>query len=464
MSNRIDMHLDERFYAISRLSKIHLNSDEKSKIQAFLEGIQDSLEDQKSVFQYCLKFKLAPWIFLQLLQHNFLHLFSQEVIALFEEEHGKISTQNSNRNEEAVRFLQKFEDKGIEAIILKGNYFSHTIYKDVGYKRMNDFDMLIQAKRWGDIQDIFNELDYIPLGFGWTGEKQEPAKFSHVGTPFISNNFHCIIGTQWGLKSPTTRYSVRTEELWKDKSEFQFYEVPTYGLSPEHNLLHLILHMGIYKCGIRDCMDVYNVWMSHEFDEDKLVELFTRAKAIEKAYFTLTLSNICSGVIPETLLEKLRTKSKNSFVVRRLAGRLKMIQKGHDLHSSYNDYFQDIEKEVIYFNLYFEFHVKLKFYGKILQKTLFPDLTHSLKFLDKNYESPSFFTKLKGRLKAPYYIFSLIAEEIGWRFTMLLFFKLFFDLLFSIKNYFVKTESYFDYLKNRGINPRDVQKCVQNVQ
>ena len=61
-------------------------------------------------------------------------------------------------------------------------------------------------------------------------------------------------------------------------------------------------------------------------------------------------------------------------------------------------------------------------------------------------------------------MFSLIAQEIGWLFTFLLFLKLFIDLLFSLKNYLIKKESYFDYLKKRGIDPKTIEKVVKNIQ
>jgi hypothetical protein len=132
--------------------------------------------------------------------------FAPKIQREFEDFYKKIKNQNENRNKEALNFLQKFEDKAIDVVILKGNLLLNTIYNDVGYKKMNDFDMLIHSKDWKAVQTIYEELKYIPLGFGWAGEKQEPAKFSHTGMSFISPNYHCITGTQWGLKSPTSSY------------------------------------------------------------------------------------------------------------------------------------------------------------------------------------------------------------------------------------------------------------------
>ena len=93
----------------------------------------------------------------------------------------------------------------------------------------------------------------------------------------------------------------------------------------------------------------------------------------------------------------------------------------------------------------------------------FPKTQVALKINDKTH-APHVWNKCISKLKAPYFVFSLISQEIGWKFTILLFVKLFFDLLFSVKNYFVKSESYFDYLTQRGIDPQDIEKAVKQIQ
>ena len=327
---------------------------------------------------------------------------------------------------------------------------------------MNDFDILVQMEDWDKIQDIYLELGYIPLGFGWSGEKEKPARFSHVGMSFISPDYKCIIGTQWGLKSPTTAYSVDIEDAWNTAVDFDFYGVPVKALSPEYNLLHLILHMGVFKCGIRDCMDVYNLLLTEEIHYERFWEIVQRSNAIDKAWFTLRLCNLCCPAFSTEQLEAYDSK-KNNFLRRRLKKRLIVANDTSDFQVSYNDYFQDVEKEVIYFNLFPKFHRKLFFYFRIIRMAFFPASKIALKLNDKAHK-PSVWNKFSSRIKAPYFVFSLIAQEIGWKFTILLFLKLFVDLLISLKNYFVPVESYFDYLKKKGVDPGEIEKTVKNIQ
>lgn len=449
------------FQIAALLSKVTFSNEEKEQAASYLKNISSDAVAQEKFFNYCKIWKLAPWICSQLKKHNLFHLLSVHIQEQFNEIHLKIKEENEKRNREAVRFLKKFKEENIDVIVLKGNLFAHTVYQETGYKRMNDFDILVRQENWEKVQDIYFNLGYIPLGFGWSGEKQKAAKFSHVGMSFISPDFTCIVGTQWGLKSPTTNFNVPIEEAWQTAGDFNFNGVLVKQLSPAFNILHLVLHMGIYKCGIRDMMDVYNVLITSEIDEDELIRLIQKSNTVNKAYFTFHLSSICSTSL-KPILNKLSPHG-NSFTIRRLKKRLLVNERTGDIHNSYNDYFQDVEKIVIYFNLFPQFHKKLFLYFKILKSIYLPKIETSLKFIDKS-DQAGIINITKARIKAPYFVFSLIAQEIGWKFTILLFLKLFIDLLLSFKNYFIKKESYFDYLTKRGIDPKTIEKVVKNIQ
>ncbi len=451
------------FYATSRLAKVQPTPTELSRASDFVMGLRGKADEQAAFFAYCKQWKLAPWLCTQLQKHGLWEGLNGETQAAFQEMHSRVQTQNDNRFAEATRFLQEFEKQGIDVAILKGNFLIHSLYHDTGYKKMNDFDMLVHMEDWGRIQDIFFGLDYIPLGFGWSGEKQEPTKFSHTGIPFISRNYHCITGTQWGLKSPTARYTVDLDEAWAQSRDFDFYGLKLKQLSPSYNLLHLILHMGVYKCGIRDCMDVYNLLQQHpDLDEDELVDLFARSNATDKARFTLQLTDLCAEVVSPTLLEKL-DQPRGGYLPRRLASRQQLVEKTGDMQHAYHDYFQDIEHTLFNFNLYPRFHQRLYSFFKLNGLIVWPRSEIMRKLSDLTPDA-SLGQKIQARIKAPYLVFALIAEEIGWGITMLLFAKLSVDLVMSLKNYFVKQPSYLDYLKERGVNPKDIMKAVKEIQ
>ncbi len=455
--------MENKFYIAARLAKININPDEKYRINQYFLELSIDQQNQNDFFQYCKNWKLAPWIYLQMNRLDLIDKLSEKTQQDFKTIYNKVRSENENRNKEAIRFLTEFKTEGIQVALLKGNLFLHQVYGDVGYKKMNDFDMLIHLEDWPKVQEIYFKLGYIPLGFGWGGEKGKAAKYSHAGLSFISPNFQCITGTQWGLKSPTSKYTVQADDIWQNTKEFEFGGLEIRQLSAEYNLLHLILHMGIYKCGIRDCMDIYNLLLSEEhFNENKFVELCKKSDAVDKAWFTLQLTNLCSGSIPESLLEKLSPVKKN-FLGKRLDSRLKMALKTGDMQLSYNDYFHEVEMTVFYFSLYHHFHKKLFLYLYLVKLMFWPKANLLQKMADFSSD-PGVLKWIGARIKAPFLTFSLIGEEIGLKITLLLFVKMLFDTIISVKNYFIKKETYFEYLKNRGLNPDDIKRAVKEIQ
>jgi len=221
--------------------------------------------------------------------------------------------------------------------------------------------------------------------------------------------------------------------------------------------------MGTYKCGIRDCMDIYNLLLvKSEFDEDLFVQICKESNATDKAYFTLLLSQLCCNSISQSLIDKLNP-SKNSFIIRRLKARIKMYEKTGDMQLSYNDYFHDVEMIVFYFSLFHTFHKKIALYLKLVQ-SLFLVKKKAAYTLSDLTNDATIWQKIKARILAPYYVFSLIGEEIGVGVTILLFIKMFIDSLISIKNYWFKKMSYFQFLKNEGIDSKEIISVVKGIQ
>src|SRR5690606_37386309 len=141
--------------------------------------------------------------------------------------------------------------------------------------------------------------------------------------------------------SPTTSYHVDIDNLWDSTQDFNFCGVAVKSLSPEYNLLHLILHMGVFKCGIRDFMDVYNLMRTQEINEDEFKRLVKIANAEQKTRFTMTLCNLCCPVFSQKLICEIAPRNQG-FLGRRLRKRLQTMESTSDFQASYNDYFQDI--------------------------------------------------------------------------------------------------------------------------
>ena len=393
------------FKITALLCHIKLTPRELEECKVALVSLHSNNANQHKFFEYCFEYKMAPWIYLQLQKHDFLQLFDDDIKELFKNTHEDVKKENENRNKVAKQFLQAFHENNIDVIILKGNSFIHTIYKDTGYKKMNDFDILIKFEDWPKIEQIYYDFGYIAL---------------------------------------------------------DFYGIPCKQLSPEYNLLHLILHLGVYKCGIRDCMDLFNLIQTTNINKEKLFAIIEKSKAKEKSFYALKMCNLCSPYIPSGWIEHLEVDS-SSFIITRLKKRFEMFKETKDFHGSYNDYFQDIEKNVIHLYLFPHFHKRFKYLLKVIRLLYFPEMKDALKFIDKSHK-PKLFNRMKARLLGPWFSFSMIAQEIGWKYGILLFVKMCFDTLISPINYFISKESYFQYLKRKGIESSKILKLVDNVQ
>ena len=454
--------MNRNYNIAGRITKVRYNEDDLSQITAFLNEIQADESLQNDFFDYCRNTKIAAWVYIRIKDCCFLDYLNAKVVLLFEKEFQKILLQNEQRNDAVMPVLRAFVENNIDVIVLKGNVFTQTIYKSFGYKRMNDFDILIKKEDWSKIQDIYQKLNFIPLGFGWTGEKHQATNFSHTGIPYISRNLKCMIGSQWGLKAPTSSYKFDSNEIWETAEDYDFKGLKVKKLSAKNNLLHLVLHLGVYKCGVRDCMDIYNLLLTEDTEKYNFAKIFSDANGLDKAFFAFNLCHKMAG-IPDTETLSLVNDIKPSLLKKIYHKRIKAIDESQNWQVSYNDYFQDIEKNVVYFNIYHELHVKLKIYVRIIQQIFFPKPEMALKFIEKSHQ-PTILNKIKAFFIAPFYVLALLAEEIGLQATLYILVKLFFNLLGSITNYFIPKQNYFDYLDKQNIDPKTVKNLVNNVQ
>ncbi|MBC7438840.1 MAG: nucleotidyltransferase family protein [Flavobacterium sp.] len=454
--------MNKNYNIAGRITKVKYNEDDLSQITAFLNEIQADESRQNDFFDYCKNTKIAAWVYIRIKDCHFVDYLNAEVVSLFEKEFQKILLQNEQRNDAVIPILKSFVENDIDVIVLKGNVFTQTIYKSFGYKRMNDFDILIKKEDWSKIQDIYQKLNFIPLGFGWTGEKHQATNFSHTGIPYISRNLKCMIGSQWGLKAPTSSYKFNINEIWETAEDYDFKGIKVKKLSAKNNLLHLVLHLGIYKCGVRDCMDIYNLLLTENIEKYNFAKIFIDANGLVKAFFAFNLCHKMAS-IPDSETLNLVDNTKPSLLKKIYHKRIKAIDESQNWQVSYNDYFQDIEKNVVYFNIYHEFHVKLKIYVRIIQQIFFPKSEMALKFIEKSHQ-PTILNKIKAFFIAPFYVLALLSEEIGLQATLYILVKLFFNLIESISNYFIPQQNYFDYLEKQNIDPKTVKNLVNNVQ
>jgi hypothetical protein len=404
----------------------HVNPGKEE--QQVIETIRQ-VQDWGSWYQVALFNKVVPICYYSLKQLNLNNQLPAAVWMKMEQEALTVRKKNELRNEEAAIFLKQFEIKNIPVVLLKGVAFGETIYHNPFYKRMNDIDILIKKEDISSVYDIYDSLDYFYIGERISGSKKKSDKVSHLSPPFVSRNYACVIGTQWGIKTSLSPYTINYEKIWNRVSPLTFQGIALKTLSPEDNLHHLCLHLGYFKISVRDMMDLYNLLRVYkeQFNWDLFYAIVAESKSENPVYFGLMLSNYCYP-LPQAGLFLQRIESRvTSHYKKAVQWKTRSMDVFFHLHS---DHIQTIEKAISVFDSTSYFPEKLRYFFKLWKCIMLPPKKEVICM--SGLYKPTFFQLLKARITIPFKIFRVIASEIGWILVFLLIMKTWVSLIFSL--------------------------------
>jgi hypothetical protein len=217
------------------------------------------------------------------------------------------------------RLVNEFNSLEIRLIPLKGGLLGPVIYGDSGYKKMNDFDFLVEFK------DAIRAVEAIKkLGFVSMGEKigkREVSPKSHHSPPFFSPDLTCVLGVHWNLCQLRSGYQIDRDELWRNTHEINLGSGKAYRMDWEYHLAHLCVHLPFYKIGVRELADVYNLILFAEpaLDLEKFAAIINRWQAAGPAYRVLTLAAAAvatdvPGFVPAKFLDEFKLAADDHWV------------------------------------------------------------------------------------------------------------------------------------------------------
>ena len=255
----------------------------------------------------------------------------------------RVKEVNEQRLQKARSVFGALQERGIPVCVLKGVLFGETVYAEPGYKRMNDVDFLVRREDIARLPPIYSELGYLPIAERVGRRRDLQLRVSHHLPPYVSVDLRCVLGTQWGLKSPLLGMHIDTGAMWRRACAFDFYGLSLQRLSATDNLFHLCIHLGRFKSGLRDVMDIYNLARAApmEVDYDLFARLVRDAGAEDLAYHALTLAHrvcpssdferVASELAPRVsrfMRETVEKKTRELTVLVRLcSGYLSTIEK-----------------------------------------------------------------------------------------------------------------------------------------
>ncbi|MDD4974733.1 MAG: nucleotidyltransferase family protein [Bacteriovorax sp.] len=376
--------------------------------------------------------KVGANLFLQLKRLNFP--IPASLLLPLEETYQKIRAKNIRRLEVGLPILNELKKANIEVIILKGNAIAEEIFQDIGYKPMNDIDILVKKEDLAAIYEIFlknHMLTAAPL----ESDIRKQEKYSHHWPPFFDKKLEVFLGTHWNIAAPTRGLDIPVQDFWKDKEKFELMGETYFRLAPKHFLLHLCVHLNSAKTGLREIGDIVKLIEARESDllASEFVEMVIKAHAENEVYEALSLvAALRAFPFTEAVLKKLDQLILDEHFKKKVQKRLSPRHK--ILHIRTN-YISKIEKTFALFMLTEAPVEKSLLLAKMWKLYLLVPGPEALR-LAYDFPEASLFKKITARLVAPIKISRVFINDLG----LLIF------LIVTMRHQWVLSSSYGTYI------------------
>ncbi|MBF0548739.1 MAG: nucleotidyltransferase family protein [Candidatus Riflebacteria bacterium] len=316
---------------------------------------------------------IAPLVYLNIMRAELTTLLPPNVLSGLENRYTEIQAKNTARSIVSNELFERFSKAGVPVIALKGVLFAETIYKDVGYKKMNDLDIFIHFKNVQEIKQIYSEMGLAPLALLEGGDEEENETKSYHLPAYVSQDLKFVVGTHWMLCSPKLGFKLNQKKLWDDSLPITINGKPARALSPKDALHHLVVHFHYYKTGLKELSDFINLIRSvPKFPWTEFSDEIANAGTWTPAFRTLSLVHtLFPALVPDELLSKCKNKAEHWTArdTRALCNRRDILLTSRSVYSS------EIEKAYLAFSFENAFFNKLPWFLTFWKRLFFPPQT-----------------------------------------------------------------------------------------
>ena len=131
--------------------------------------------------------------------------------------------------------VEKFLEKGIEAIVLKGVALAAAVYESPGLRMTDDLDLLVSPADLAAGAGVFGAL-----GFKQAASSRLPPDLHHL--PAFHKEDRLQVELHWDIVPSSAPGTIAPEKLWERSRPIKIGTADTRMLGPEHLLLHAALH------------------------------------------------------------------------------------------------------------------------------------------------------------------------------------------------------------------------------
>jgi hypothetical protein len=396
---------------------------------AWLAAHVPRLEDADELWRLADDNRVAPRVHAELARLGLLGHLPEGVRERFSTEAARVAEQNRRRLEAAAPILRALVDRGVDVVALKGAAFAGPLYGDLGYKRMNDVDLLVPQDRIRDVIAVYRDAGLIAIGERVAKDPERQLRVTHHLPPYVSRDLACVLGTQWSFRSPLLGHRFDLDAVRARARPLDLAGVPVRALGPEDAIHHVALHLERYKTGARDLMDLHNLVAVHRetLDWALLRREVERAGTEEDVWYALTLAQ-AHRPFPEVEALLSALSPRVSPFVRRVARA--RTRSTRVLLRTCSRQFAAIEKAVSAFNATDVFAEKLPRYLAGWGTIFWPPAEDVRKIVAE--PDGGRWSLVTGRARAPVHLLRAIAGEIGGLLLLGLAVKSTFDLAASL--------------------------------
>ncbi|MFC1804880.1 nucleotidyltransferase family protein [Candidatus Omnitrophota bacterium] len=237
----------------------------------------------------------------------------EEALDKFKSAYYLLQLQNQRRYQGLGKLLEAFNQEKIPALLYKGGALAEIIYRDIAFRPMQDFDLLVKPQDWPRIKNILLRLGYtLPP----TAEVLSRSGEDHIGCGNSSGTGVEFKFNLFWLDWP----DFKKASIWQEALQTKVAGKPVLIPSAEDHLLLLCLslirhrYQGlIWFCDINELVSFY----AKEIDWAKVVNKAKQKRISTFVYYGLFLTKeIFESAIPQDVLRKLSP----DYLQRRLFG------------------------------------------------------------------------------------------------------------------------------------------------
>lgn len=377
----------------------------------------------------------------------------QEIFLRWKKRAQEVDQTQQLRLKSALPVLDFFSENDIPWILLKGQSLAEEVYGISAYKQMNDIDILVQP---ANLTKIFNFLKYLKYVSVMQLSEENPRgqeKYSHHWPPFLSQDFSCIWGIYWSLVSPVKKYHLDLESIWKRAQITNFAGRKVLRLQAEDILHHLCLHLNLYKSGLKEVQDIYNLVRHFDRTEKSFnwllfAEQIHHTGSYDEVYHAFRTAYAYSGLssldeFAKTLEDKISNRMKN-FVLKKCLSPQRLLQ-------SRSTYSSRIEKNYAFFTITESPLEKLYFLLKMWTLLLLPPMSELLK-ISYSESKPSLLRKIKLRMMAPSLASQQFIHDLGLPIHIFL----------ILRHHVVLLRCFFRRLNFKNNKPKEIKDILKS--